>query len=85
MLFHIVEQIKQNFNNLYDSFNYDGYDESNESNESIQARMKNLESKYNSRTSHPYKPHIFSLKSKKLLSYINNLTSLHDKIDFYNL
>jgi len=77
MLFEFIENIKKYFESIYNIFN-DNYDEAG-----IQSRMKMLETRYNSETCHPYKPHIFSLKSKNLLAYVNSLSNLDDKLSLF--
>jgi tRNA(His) 5'-end guanylyltransferase len=84
MFIGIVETIKRSWENLID-FVYTEKSNFDVNTNGIQSRMKNLESKYNSKSCHPYKPHIFSLKSKKLLCYINEMSSLNDKMKFYNV
>lgn len=66
MFYNLVEYVKN-------SLNFDN---------SLNSRMKKLESKYNNNKSHPFKPHVFSLKSKKLLSFINETTDFNVKIHF---
>lgn len=48
--------------------------------ESLQQRMTDYIKKSNSKKCHPYKPHIISLKSHNLLSYINNITTIDEKL-----
>jgi tRNA(His) 5'-end guanylyltransferase len=50
---------------------------------SLRIRMKNLESKQNDNSCHPYKPHIVSLKSRKLLNYLNKITSFEKKFEMF--
>uniref|UniRef100_A0A6C0DUS9 Uncharacterized protein n=1 Tax=viral metagenome TaxID=1070528 RepID=A0A6C0DUS9_9ZZZZ len=47
---------------------------------SLQTRMKHYLSRYNSEC-HYYKPRIISLKSKKLLFFVNHLTTLDEKLE----
>jgi len=47
---------------------------------SLRTRMKHYLSRYNSYC-HYYKPHIISLKSKKLLFFVNHLTSFEEKLE----
>ena len=56
-------------------------EDSNMSNENLlRTRMKHYLSRYNSEC-HYYKPHIISLKSKKLLFFVNHLTTLEEKLE----
>lgn len=47
---------------------------------SLRTRMKHYLSRYNAEC-HYYKPHIISLKSKKLLFFVNHLTTLEEKLE----
>lgn len=47
---------------------------------SLRTRMKHYLSRYNSEC-HYYKPHIISLKSKKLLFFVNHLTTIEEKLE----
>jgi hypothetical protein len=71
MFINIFKKIKEYINETF----------SNE--DSLQIRMKNLELKCNNKTFHPYKPHIISLKSKKILSYINTLSLFEEKMEMF--
>lgn len=56
-------------------------EDSNMNNESLlRTRMKHYLSRYNSEC-HYYKPRIISLKSKKLLFFVNHLTTLEEKLE----
>jgi tRNA(His) 5'-end guanylyltransferase len=57
----------------------DKYD-NNKYENSLRTRMKHYLSRYNSYC-HYYKPHIISLKSKKLLFFVNHLTSFDEKLE----
>lgn len=50
--------------------------------DTLQTRMKKYLHRYNNLNIHPYKCHIITLKSKQLLSYVNTLSNLDDKITF---
>lgn len=81
-MFPVLKKYLEYFYNLLVTYNLNE-DNLDENNVSIQTRMKKLDSKFNSNSCHPYKPHIFSLKSKKILSYINTLTSYEEKMKMY--
>lgn len=59
-------------------YNYEKNSMINEN--SLRTRMKHYLSRHNSEC-HYYKPHIISLKSKKLLFFINHLTTLEEKLE----
>jgi hypothetical protein len=68
------------------------YDKFNKYNNSLEKRMKFIIEKNNGKKCHYYKPCIVSLKSKSLLTYINNIKNKHkyksiieDKIDLLNI
>lgn len=49
--------------------------------DSLQERMTRYIKQHNGKKCHFFKPHIISLKSKNLLSHINHLTNLDDKLE----
>lgn len=65
---------------LTDFCSKDEFTHSEQSENCLRHRMKHYLSRYNSYC-HYYKPHIISLKSKKLLFFINHLTTLDEKLD----
>lgn len=81
MQIYFVEKFKEYLEYITNYIlNTSNNENQNENNQHIQQRMKTIEKNYNSQTCHPFKPHVFSLKSKKILSYINSLTSVNEKI-----
>lgn len=67
---------------LTDFCSKDDFTKSEQSENCLRHRMKHYLSRYNSYC-HYYKPHIISLKSKKLLFFINHLTTLDEKLDIF--
>lgn len=47
-------------------------------------RMTNLVRNYNNHRIHCYKPFVLSLNSRKMLDYINKVTSVNEKLKFYS-
>jgi hypothetical protein len=51
----------------------------------LEKRMKMKIDNFNGDKSHYYKPHIVTVKSKQILSYINSVTTLKDKLVFLEI
>lgn len=59
------------------------YSNQNESMQSLSDRMTNLIRKYNNNTIHYYKSCVISLKSRSVLNYVNKVTTIDEKLKFY--
>lgn len=77
---------KHNVNNDDNCNNYNNYNNNNKKHNfnenSLRTRMKHYLARHNSNC-HYYKPHIISLKSKKLLFFVNYLTTLEEKLEIF--
>ena len=63
---------------------FTGLDENRNNETGLSDRMANLVRNYNSHKIHCYKPFVLSLNSRKMLDYINKVTSVSEKLKFYS-
>lgn len=59
------------------------YSKKDESMQSLSDRMTNLIRKYNNNNVHYYKSFVVSLKSRGVLNYVNKLSTVDEKLNFY--